>query len=281
VGEALALDPGAAVSLAALDPRSALDLEGRGPAEEELRRNVERMAELQYALWAENRRAVLVVLQGVDTSGKDGVIRHVLSGVNPQGVKVHAFGPPTPEERDHDFLWRIHRVVPARGEIGVFNRSHYEDVLVARVQALAPPEVIEQRYAIINEFERLLSPAGGGYVNVLKFFLHISREEQQERLLERLHDPRKNWKFQPGDLDVHESWDAYQRAYEIALSRCSTPWAPWHVIPADRKWVRNALVSRVIARALEAMDPKIPAARSDVQALLARLLATAPGARNG
>ncbi len=267
----LVVAPGSRVDLAAIDPRDTLDLEDKDSAEEELRRNIERISELQYTLWGENRRAVLVVFQGIDTSGKDGATRHVFSGVNPTGVKVHTFGKPTPEELDHDFLWRIHRVVPGRGEIGVFNRSHYEDVLVGRVEKLAPAEVIEQRYGIINEFERFLSEAGGGYVTILKFCLLISKEEQRERLLARLTDPTRNWKMQPEDLATRAKWDEYRRAYQIALSRCSTEWAPWRVIPADRKWVRNALISRVVARTLESMKPKWPEPRADVKALIKQL----------
>lgn len=265
------IKPGSRARLADFDPRATLDLRDKDAAEDELRSNVERIAALQYTLWAENRRAVLVVLQGLDTSGKDGVVRHVFSGVNPTGVKVHSFGRPTPSELDHDFLWRVHAAVPARGEIGVFNRSHYEDVLVARVEALAPPGVIEQRYGIINEFERFLSPEGGGYVTILKFYLHISKQEQRERLLARLTDPAKAWKMQPADLATRAKWGEYRRAYELALSRCSTEWAPWRVIPADRKWVRNALVSRVVARTLESMKLKLPKPRGNPAALIREL----------
>jgi PPK2 family polyphosphate:nucleotide phosphotransferase len=271
MGKVWTCEPGVRVDLGQIDPRDTCGLADKKAAELELRDSVARIAELQKILWAENRRAVLIVLQGMDTSGKDGTIRSVLSGVNPQGVRVHAFGPPSAAESDRDFLWRVHRVVPARGEIGVFNRSHYEDVLVARVVALAPAAVIEERYAIINQFERLLSPLAGGYVTLLKFFLHISRDEQKKRLRARLLDPTKAWKLQPADLDVREQWDEYLRAYEIALERCSTDWAPWHVIPADRKWVRNALVSRVVARALESLDLQLPEPRANVRDLLERL----------
>jgi PPK2 family polyphosphate:nucleotide phosphotransferase len=246
------------INLAALDPQSKDDLPDKETADRELRENVAETADLQYNLWAENRRALLVILQGMDTSGKDGVIRHVFGGLNPQGVRVHAFGRPTPQELDHDFLWRVHQVVPARGEIGIFNRSHYEDVLVARVEGLAAPAAIEQRYAAINQFEHLLSAPPGGYITILKFFLHISPEEQRERLLARLSDPRKNWKVNPGDWAARARWDKYQQAYELVLQRCHTPAAPWHVIPADRKWVRNTLVSRVVLGALRQMAPALP-----------------------
>lgn len=269
----LPLTPGAPLALEALDPRDTLGLADKAAGEDELRDNVDRITALQYDLWAENRRALLVVLQGMDTAGKDGVIRHVFSGVNPQGVRVHSFKRPTPHELDHDFLWRIHQAVPGRGEIGVFDRSQYEDVLAARVRALAPPEEIEWRYRAINDFERLLSPPphGGGYVTILKFFLHISREEQRERLLARLQDPRKGWKMQPEDLETRVKWDEYQHAYTDALTRCTTPWAPWYVIPADRKWVRNTIVSRVIRRTLEAMSPRIPPAAFDTARLIREL----------
>ncbi len=271
MNDPLLIKPGSRVNLEDFDPRDTLDLKDKDEAEDELRRNVERIADQQYVLWGENRRAVLVVLQGLDTSGKDGVVRHVFSGINPTGVKVHPFGRPTPEELDHDFLWRVHKVAPARGEIGIFNRSHYEDVLVARAEALAPPDVIEIRYGIINEFERFLSETGGGYVTILKFYLHISREEQHERLLARLTDPTRNWKMQASDLATRAKWNEYRSAYEAAISRCSTEWAPWRVIPADRKWVRNAIISRVIARTLESMRPQWPKPRADVKELIKQL----------
>lgn len=271
MNDPLLVKPGSKVDLAAIDPRETAGLKDKESAEEELRRNVARLAELQYRLWAERRRALLIVLQGMDTSGKDGVIRHVFSGVNPAGVRVHAFGRPTPSELAHDFLWRVHAVAPGRGEIGIFNRSHYEDVLVGRVERLAPADAIEDRYARINEFERLLAGPPGGYVTILKFYLHISRDEQHDRLVARLEDPEKNWKMRAEDLDARAKWDEFQRAYELALSRCSTEWAPWRVIPADRKWVRNTLISRVIAGTLEEMRPEVPAPRSDVRALLRAL----------
>ncbi len=269
--EPLLIAPDTRVDLSAFNPGSTAALKDKDGAEEELRRNTARIAELQYALWAERRRALLVLLQGLDTSGKDGVIRHVFSGLNPLGIRVHSFGRPTPVELAHDFLWRVHAVIPARGELSVFNRSHYEDVLVVRVEKLAPPDAVERRYAIINDFERLLSAEGGGYVTILKFFLHISLEEQRERLRARLTDLTKSWKVQPEDLVTHARWDDYQAAYEIALSRCSTAWAPWRVIPADKKWARNTLVSRVVLRTLEEMDPRFPPPRSDATLLLEQL----------
>lgn len=227
----------------------------RTRAEEELEKNVKALVNLQYLLYAENRRSVLVVLQGMDTSGKDGAIRHVFSGINPQGCHVTSFKKPSERELDQDYLWRIHEAVPARGEIGVFNRAHYEDVLIVRVHGLVPEKVWSKRYQQINEFEHYLSENG---VTILKCFLHISKEEQLARLQARLDDPAKNWKFSMQDVEERTRWDDYQAAYEDALTQCSTPWAPWHVIPADRKWYRNWAVSSLLRRTLERMDPRTP-----------------------
>jgi PPK2 family polyphosphate:nucleotide phosphotransferase len=224
-------------------------------AAEKLPALVTRLGELQYRLFAENKRALLIVLQGMDAAGKDGTVRHVLAGANPAGCRVTSFKAPTPVERAHDFLWRIHHAVPARGEIGVFNRSHYEDVLIARVRNLVPKSVWSARYRHINEFEALL--AGGG-VHILKFFLHISRDEQRERLQARLSDPTKNWKFQPGDLEERKLWKDYRRAYQDALRHCATPVAPWFVIPADKKWFRNLAVAKIIVETLEKLNPQFP-----------------------
>jgi PPK2 family polyphosphate:nucleotide phosphotransferase len=210
---------------------------------------------LQDRLYAEGARALLVILQGTDTSGKDGTIRGVFNATGPLGVSVTAFGPPTKTELGHDYLWRVHAACPRRGTIGIFNRSHYEDVLVAKVRGLAPGDAIEQRYEQINAFERLLAENG---TTVLKFMLHISRDEQKERLQERLADPTKHWKFNAGDLDDRKLWAEYQEAYETMLHRCSTPWAPWHIVPADRKWVRNAVVASVVRQTLESMNPQYP-----------------------
>src|SRR5215212_55135 len=190
---------------------------------------------------ARGMRSLLVILQGMDTSGKDGTIRAVFNATGPLGVHVRAFRQPSEEERAHDFLWRVHHACPPRGTIGIFNRSHYEDVLVVKVRQLASTAVIEARYEQINAFEKMLVENG---TTILKFMLHISKEEQAERLQERLDDPKKNWKFSPGDLDDRERWDDFQAAYETMLHRCSTRWAPWHVVPADRKWVRNAVIAR-------------------------------------
>ena len=217
----------------------------------------ERIASLQRPFFAAARRALLVILQGRDASGKDGTIRAVFSGVNPMGLQVTSFRKPTDEELAHDFLWRVHRAIPPRGMIGLFNRSHYEDVLVVRVNNLVPREAWEARYDQINAFERHLTANG---VVILKFFLDISREEQRKRLIERLEDPEKNWKFNPGDLQEREKWEAYTTAYETALQRCSPPECRWHVVPADRNTVRNVMVARKVAETLESLGSKYPSA---------------------
>ena len=227
-----------------------------------------RLTQLQSVFYADRRHALLVVLQGRDASGKDGTIRHVFGAVNPQGCAITGFKAPTDAELSHDFLWRVHQAVPARGMIGIFNRSHYEDVLVVRVRELVPRAVWKQRYAQINDFERMLSEHG---VTILKFFLHISREEQREQFLERLTDRTKNWKFRAGDLDDRASWGEYSRAYRDALQKCSTPWAPWYVVPSDNKATRNYLITRLINRAIERMDPAYPRAAPEVLALAKRL----------
>jgi PPK2 family polyphosphate:nucleotide phosphotransferase len=226
--------------------------------EEQLDELREKLAALQYRLWAERRRSVLLVLQGMDTSGKDGVIRHVITGMNPSGCRVVSFKKPSEEENGHDFLWRIHRHAPARGEIVVFNRSHYEDLLVTRVRGLAPVEVWKARYGQINEFEELLSESG---TTIVKCYLHISKKEQKERLLARLADPEKNWKFDPNDVEERKRWDAYTEAYQDALGKCSTRVAPWLIVPADKKWYRNWAIARVLVEVMEKMDPRPPKGR--------------------
>lgn len=219
-----------------------------------------RLHALQERLWAEGKRSVLVVLQGMDTSGKDGLIRHVFTGLNPSGVVVTGFKVPSEEERSHDFLWRIHKAAPRAGTIAVFNRSHYEDVLVVRVHSLVPKEIWKARYDRIIAFEKQLSGSG---VRILKFFLHVSKGEQKRRLEARLADPEHRWKFNPGDLDERKLWGDYQAAYEEALDRCNTQWAPWHVVPADSKPLARLLVARSLRKALEEMDPKPPAPSFD------------------
>ena len=221
-----------------------------------LAQNIERMAELQHMLYAQGKHALLIVLQALDAGGKDGTIRRIMSGVNPQGVRVTSFKKPTDEELAHDFLWRIHKAAPPRGMIGIFNRSHYEDVLVVRVHNLVPKKVWEARYEHINNFERLL--AGDGEVTILKFYLHISKDEQKERLQARLEQPHKRWKFDPGDLDERALWDDYMKAYEAVFARCSTKTAPWYIVPANKKWYRNLVISETIVKTLEGMKLKFP-----------------------
>ena len=212
-------------------------------------------------MYAEHRRALLVVLQGIDAAGKDGTIRHVMRGFNPQGCRVTAFKTPTAEEADHDFLWRVHRAVPPRGDIAIFNRSHYEDVLISRVRKLVPKDMWSRRYDEINRFEQLLAENG---VVVVKFLLHISRDEQRRRFEERLHDPAKQWKLSPGDFEDRKNWDEYATAYEEALARCSTPDAPWFIVPANKKWFRNLAVAHILVETLEALDMRFPKPSFDV-----------------
>lgn len=214
-----------------------------------------RLKELQTMLFADKSQALLIVLQAMDAGGKDGTIKHVFTGVNPQGVRVAGFKQPSDEELAHDFLWRIHQHTPEKGYIGIFNRSHYEDVLVVRVNNLVPKEVWKKRYDHINNFEKLLVDSG---TRILKFYLHIDRDEQKERFEERLQRPDKNWKFSRGDLGVREQWDDYMDAYEEAIYRCNTEYAPWHIVPANRKWYRNYVIMQTIIETLEDMNLKYP-----------------------
>jgi PPK2 family polyphosphate:nucleotide phosphotransferase len=255
MSQSLLVPAGSQVSLADYDPGNTGAYPNKAAAKAERQRYVDRLQDLQEVLWAEGKHALLIVLQAMDAGGKDGTIKHVFRGVNPQGCQVTGFKVPTKEELDHDFLWRVHKAVPRRGQIGIFNRSHYEDVLVVRVDNLAPEAVWRQRYDQINHFEKLLADTG---TTILKFFLHISKEEQKERFEDRLHDPAKNWKFSRDDVEKRRRWDDYMQAYEEALSRCSTPWAPWYVIPADHKWYRNLLVSQIIVETLEKLDMRYP-----------------------
>jgi PPK2 family polyphosphate:nucleotide phosphotransferase len=238
------------------------------------------LADLQERLFAEGRagepapqRSVLLVLQGMDTSGKGGTLRHTVGLMDPQGVRITSFGAPTEEERGHDFLWRVRRVLPPAGYVGVFDRSHYEDVLVHRVRGLSPAEEVERRYGAINDFERELVEAG---TVVVKCLLHISAAEQRERLLARLDNPTKHWKYDPGDIDERAHWSEYQRAYGVAVERTNTEHAPWYVVPADRKWYRNLAVGLLLRDVLAAMDPQWPAADFDPAAEKERLLAEEP-----
>ena len=224
-------------------------------AKAQLAVEVAELNRLQMLLFAERKRSVLVVLQAMDAGGKDGVLREVLVGLNPAGVKVSSFGVPTEEELAHDFLWRVHKHTPADGEIGVFNRSHYEDVLVVRVKKLAPPDVWRKRYADIRNFEQLLVDNG---TTIVKLYLNISNEEQRARLQDRIDSPDERWKFRLGDLDDRKLWPEYMKAFRDALVRTSTPSAPWYVIPGDRKWVRNLAVARILRHTIAALGPKTP-----------------------
>ncbi len=253
--DALIVRPGSTAGLEQRDPRATLGLPEKKDADEELEALLDELGSLQERLYAEGKRSVLVVLQGLDASGKDGTIRHVFSGVNPQGCRVTSFKAPTPVELAHDFLWRVHAECPARGMLGIFNRSHYEDVVTVGVLGLAPEEVWRRRPQRIVEFERLLADEG---TTVLKCFLHVSAEEQQERFAERVSDPTKHWKYDPKDEETSRRFAEFTTAYEQALTETSTEHAPWYVIPADRNWVRNHAVATVLVEALRRLDPQYP-----------------------
>ena len=249
------IEPGKRPSLDGRDPGDLKAFPNRKAAEKQSQKDAETIDKLQDRLYAEGKRALLVVLQGTDTAGKDGTIRHVFKETSPLGVVVTAFKRPSEEELAHDFLWRAHIASPRRGTIGIFNRSHYEDVLIGRVRKLAPKDEIEARYEQINAFEKIL--AGNG-TTILKFMLQISKKEQGERLQARLDERKSRWKFNPSDLDDRKLWDQYVAAYELMLERCSTSWAPWHVIPADHKWARNAAIAAIVRETLDRMDPQYP-----------------------
>lgn len=249
------VDPGHAFSLRETDPGDTGHYTSKHDAHEDLATLRDRLESLQERLYAEGRQSLLIVLQATDTGGKDGTIKHVFEGVNPQGCRVCSFKQPSAEELAHDFLWRYHMHAPGRGMMTIFNRSQYEDVLVVRVHNLVPREVWEQRYEQINAFERILTQNG---TIILKFFLHISKDEQKERFESRLDTPDKRWKFNAEDLQERKLWDEYQAAYEAAIVRCSTEYAPWYVVPANHKWYRNLVVARTIVDTLELMNPQYP-----------------------
>jgi PPK2 family polyphosphate:nucleotide phosphotransferase len=256
----LRVAPGATVRLADIDPGATFG-RSKQSAAAELARDLARLTDLQERLWAEHRHKVLVVLQGIDTAGKGGTIEHVMGAFNPLGCPVHAFKVPTETELAHDYLWRVHARVPGNGEITIFDRSHYEEVLVVRVMGLVSEERWRRRYDQINAFERLLADEG---TTILKFFLYIDRNEQRARFQARLDDPDKRWKFRMGDLETRKHWDDYIAAYEEALSRCSTDLAPWFVIPANKKWFRNLAVAQVLADTLTDLDPRYPPADEEI-----------------
>ena len=262
--EALVVRPGSRVRLSSIDPG---DTHGwtKGRAGPRLQKGLDRLTDLQDRIWAEQKHPILIVLQGIDTAGKDGTINHVMSAFNPMGCTVTSWKAPTPIELAHDYLWRIHQRTPAKGEIGIFNRSHYEDVLVVRVHDLVPKAVWSGRYDQINAFEETLLSAG---TTILKFFLWIDQDEQKARLQARLDDPTKHWKFRVRDLEERKLWDSYLAAYEEMLRRCSTPGAPWYVIPSNRKWFRNLAVADIVGDVLAGLDPQYPPSPDDLPGIV-------------
>jgi len=247
-----------------VEPDSTPGARTKQAARARLAKNLSRIDELQYLMYAENRRALLLVFQAMDAGGKDGAIRTLTRGMNPQGCVVTAFKQPSAEELEHDFLWRITRALPRRGEIGIFNRSHYEDVLIVRVHQLVPKSVWSARYDQINRFEENLAENG---IHLVKFFLHISKEEQAERFRERLADPKKNWKFSPADLEERKHWDEYQKAFEDALSKCNPKHAPWYVVPSNKKWFRDLAISEIVLETMGAFDMRYPKPDFDPKAI--------------
>jgi PPK2 family polyphosphate:nucleotide phosphotransferase len=262
--EPLVVRPGDPARLGERDPRFALGLD-KAEGKKRLEDLRDRLGELHNRLFAESRHSVLLVLQGLDASGKDGVIRAVFSGLNPQGCKVVSFRTPTATELAHDYLWRVHAALPSRGEIGIFNRSHYEDIVSVRMLGLAPDEVWRRRAGHICEWERLLVDEG---TRIVKVFLDVSREEQRARLQERIDDPEKRWKFRRDDLKVRARFDVYRAAWEEAITETLTSWAPWHVVPADRNWVKALATAALLVEALEAIDPQLPEAEPGIEGLV-------------
>ncbi len=259
------------VHLSSIDPDGGENLPDKKEARVLIRRYADRLRELQYSLYAESGRSLLICLQAMDAGGKDGTIRHVLGYMNPQGCRVKAFRQPTPEEQAHDFLWRAHQAAPAKGEVVIFNRSHYEDVLVTRVHGIIDDKTCARRYKAIRQFEKQLYDNG---THILKFYLHISKEEQLRRFQKRLDDPSRWWKISEADFLEREYWDDYQRAFEDIFQACSSRKAPWFIVPANHKWYRNLVVSRIVVEYLEAMDLQLPAATVDIQALRRKYCAT-------
>ena len=263
--EDLLVVPGEPARLAERDTRDDLGMNGKDAGTQRRDELVAQIGELQERLWAEDARALLLVLQGMDTAGKDGTIRRVTTGVNPQGVRVEGFTAPSANELDRDYLWRLHRVTPRRGEIGIFNRSHYEDVVTARVLGLIDAEHARRRMRHVVEWERMLAEEGTA---VVKVWLHIGKDEQKQRLQARLDRPHKRWKFDPSDLATRRQWDRYQELFEEAITATSTEHAPWYVVPADRKWVRDVAVASIVVAALSAMDPQVPPPAEGLDALV-------------
>jgi PPK2 family polyphosphate:nucleotide phosphotransferase len=257
----LMLEPGSRIKLSSIDPAYHGKHESHEAALDDLQKQLARLTHLQYLLYAEKEHALLIVLQGIDAAGKDGTCWHVLSAMNPQGTTVTGFKQPTEEERAHDFLWRVHAHTPALGQVVVFNRSHYEDVLVVRVHDLVPKKVWSRRFDLINDFEKMLAVRG---TTIIKFFLYISPEEQLERFAQRLEDPHRQWKISDSDYKEREFWGAYIKAYEAMLEKCSTKYAPWYVIPSNHKWFRNLAVSQIIADTLDDLGMKMPEPTEDL-----------------
>jgi len=256
------VEPGDPVRLAEVDPDESEHYRRKKDVADELKQQRDRISDLQARLYGEQKRSLLIVLQAMDTGGKDGAIKGVFAGVNPQGCQVWSFKAPSNEEAAHDFLWRYHQKTPPQGMIHIFNRSHYEDVLIVRVKDLVPESVWKPRYEAINQFEHALTLAG---VTVLKFYLHISKDEQKRRLESRLADPDKRWKFSTNDIKERAYWDDYMAAFEDAINQCTTAHCPWYVIPANKKWYRNLVLARTIADTLEAMNPKFPPAEKGLE----------------
>ena len=259
------MDPGSRPEIAGRDAADELNFGSKEAAKEVRTGLLERLSTLQERLFAEDRRSVLLVLQGLDASGKDGVIKSVFTGVNPQGVRVTSFRAPTTTERAHDYLWRIHAALPPRGAIGIFNRSHYEDVVSVRMHGLAPEKVWGRRPAHIREWERMLVDEG---TTLVKVFLNVSKEEQRQRFQERVDDPEKRWKFRKDDLEVRERFDEYLAAWDEVIEQTSTEWAPWHVVPADRNWVKSTAVAALLVDTLERLDPRLPEPEPGVEGLV-------------
>ena len=260
------VSPGSSVNLKDIPsgPPKSIDF-GKKKALKRIAANAVEMAAMAKKLYAEDQRSILLVLQGMDTAGKDGTIRSVMTGMNPSSCQVNSFKKPSAEELEHDFLWRCHKVAPRRGNIGIFNRSHYEEVLIVRVHNLKPEARWKKHYRLINDFEKLLSTCD---TKIVKCFLHISKETQRARLQTRIDDPAKHWKFNMGDLDERKLWRSYQSAYEDAIEKCNTEWAPWNIIPSDKKWYRNLVISELLKRTLTELDPRFPAPEGDYEGIV-------------
>ena len=271
------VEPGAKVRLGKIDPAFTGKHESHEAATPQIEKHVERMSKLQYLLYADGNQSLLVVLQALDAGGKDGVVRHVFSAMNPQGTSVYGFKQPSKYEAAHDFLWRAHQHAPAKGEVVIFNRSHYEDVLVVRVHKLVPKSVWSKRYDLINDFEKMLSENG---TRIVKFYLHISPEEQLERFKQRLDDPTRQWKISESDYSERELWRDYIEAFEDAMEKTSTRHAPWYVIPSNHKWFRNLAISEIVADTMEDMDLKLPPTQVDIAGIRRKYHAAAQEAQH-